>query len=206
MERMVHLYAAPSEYMALSVQAALSGWGVTCLLFCNEIPMKPGYIFGADWAYADLYIMAEDQAIGRAVLADTLEIMCAEDHGAQPDYPPRISVRGHEWLGLVLCVSWSLMFAPIPLFGWSLLQSYFFPMRDTDQSVLLAAVVMLAFYICLRLAFFGGLFYLNWERAKRILQALGPALLGALALPLWLLFELVRWGWNKLMHPAPLDS
>lgn len=188
--------------MALSLQAALSAWGVPCLLFCNEIPMEPGYTFGADRAYADLYINPEDQAIACAILQDTLAIMCAKDHGAETDYPRRINLRGHEWLGTVLCVNWSILLAPIWVYGLALRLSPIL-FDDMDHSASMAMWLVFGFFTCLNLAFLGGLIYLNWARAKRILQAIGPALLGALALPFWLGYELLRWCWFKLTHPVP---
>lgn len=199
---MVHLYAAPSEYMALGVQAALSKWSVPCLIFSNEIPMRPGYIFGADLAYADLYIEAEDQAIANAVLHDTLEIMCAEDRGAETAYPRRINLRGGEWLGLVLCVSWSLLLAPVWVYGLALVLSPFLS-DDLDDSATVASLLMLALFFILDFVFVCGLIYLNWVRAKRIVQAIGLALLGLLALPLLLSYELLRWCWEKLTHLVP---
>jgi hypothetical protein len=191
--------------MALSVREALSAWDVPCVLFCNEIPMRPGYNFGAAWVYADLYIKAGDAAIARAVLQDTLEIMCAEDRGAETAYPRRINLRGQEWLGIVLCVSWGILIAPIWVSGLALLQSTLL-LNDMDHSAMIAMLLVFVIFTCLDLVFLCGLIYLNWARAKRILLAIGPALLGLLALPFWLGYELVRWGWDKLIHPAPLDS
>lgn len=201
---MVHLYAAPSEYMALSVREALEVAGVPCVLFSNEIPMRPGYNFGANWAYADLYIEAQDQAIARAVLQDTIAIMCAADHGAETDYPHRINLRGHEWLGIVLCLGWVISLGPYLAPGWSLQQSIK-RMNDTGLAAHAGALQAYVLLSCLNLTFLCGLIYLSWVRAKRIVQAIGLALLGLLALPFWLGYELVRWGWGKLIHPAPLD-
>lgn len=202
---MVHLYAAPSEYMALGVQEALSAWSVPCLLFVNEIPMRPGYNFGADWAYADLYIVAEDQAIANAVLHDTLEIMCATDGSAQADFPRRISLRGREWLGILLCVSWAILLAPIWVYGLALVLSPLFA-DDMDHSATIASLLMIALLFSLDFVFLGGLIYLNWVRAQRIAQAIGLALLGLLGLPFWLGYELLRLCWDKLTHLAPLHS
>jgi hypothetical protein len=196
MERMVKLYAAPSEYMALSLREALAAAGIPCLLFSNELPMEPGFNFGADAAYADVYVTEEDAVQAREIAQDVRGTLCAEDSGAETAYPRRINLRLPAGLGLFVYVCCSIILLPLFLPGRSYdLALQHGPPPSIDSLAVLPAFIL---FSALNLALLGTLLYANWELVKRLGLHLGLALLGVLALPLWLGYEALAWCARKL--------
>jgi hypothetical protein len=200
---MVRLCAAPTEYIAENLRAQLAAAGVHCLLFHNEIPMSPGFNFGADFAYAEVYVSVVDAERARAVLEQLRGTLCSEDQGCETVYAPRINLRGYHWLAFVLLVCWILYDLPLLDRGMSLGRRIKF-IHDTgyaaDRHTLLA-FILFAFSLLVLLT---ALLHANWTRgAKRTMLSIGAALLELLILPFWLGYELLRWCWHVLLHVVP---
>lgn len=187
MKQMVHLYSASTDYVLVNLHEALSSTGVPSLLFRNEIPLRPGFNFDANLHCAEVYVNAEDEGQARLVLGRLLDSICMADQGCERSYPPAINARGY----------WSLI--SIRLAGYCL---YISALAIAAQGLHLS-LLLICGGVC---GILGALIYSFRVMAWRIVKAIGEAIPLLLALPFWLCYELVCWGWHNLTRLVPLDS
>lgn len=90
------VYEAGSEYMAIAMRAELVAHGIGSVQLLNEIPMNPGFTFGAR-PWAEILVSAEEVAEARAVVAEC-GLALNGSATAQP-YPPAFSFNTAAWLG-----------------------------------------------------------------------------------------------------------
>jgi len=88
------VYEATGEYMAIAVRDGLAAQNIGSVQLLNEIPMKPGFTFGArPWAE----ILVRD-----ADLTQAIEVVAEVEQSLNGDadsqlYPPAINLRPAVW-------------------------------------------------------------------------------------------------------------
>ncbi len=202
MEGLLLLYAAPTEYTALSLRDALAQAGVPCLVFCHEIPMEPGINFGADATYADVFVVSEDTAQASEIARDVMATLCAEDRGAETDYPRRINVRGINWATGVILPVIALTLAPLFRLGLSFEESIK-RMNDLQGRFGSASGSLLILYCLLAglfLLLIGALSNANRDLTRRLMVNIAAGLCGVIVMPLWLGYELLSWCCRQLQQ------
>lgn len=93
------VYQATSEFMAIAMRDELAAHGIASVQLLNEIPMHPGFTFGA-LPWAEILVSEDDLLQARDVVAE-LEITMNGDSTSQP-YPPVLKFNTTAWFGVVL--------------------------------------------------------------------------------------------------------
>lgn len=202
MSRLVTLYLAPNAYIAEALRGALAEARIGCIVRSNEIPMEPGFTFGALYSYAGVLIDEEDLPKAREVMEDLQGAICGESHDCETVYPPRINLHGYPLLGPVVLAGWCaslVLITILSLRGTSWMPfPYNMQLRYAAESGTPLFGLLLAYCISLGLTI--ALVALNWPLVERTTQAVVPALLMLVVLPFWLVFTLARWMFSLLLR------
>ena len=181
---------------------ALSDAGIGCVVRSNEIPMEPGFNFGAAYNYADVLVDEDEYPKACEVLAELEGALCGEEHDCETVYPSRISLHGFPLLGPVVLAGWCASLVLISFLsrrGTSWMPfPYYMQLKYAAESGAPLFGLLLAY--CISLGLTVALVALNWPLVKRTTQAMMPALVMLVVLPFWLAIALARWVFSWILN------
>lgn len=168
------LTAAPNAYLAGALEDALQAAGIACVQLTNEIPMAPGFNFGAG-PYAEIFVQSSDELQARQVLADVQQTISGAEHDCATAFPAVINVRSTPLIGRLLLMGWVVV---IGFSAGNLLGGYYVSVLFYPSLYVLDAVITIA------------LIYVNWPRVQRLVSSLGVGLLALPVVALYMFYEL----------------
>lgn len=207
MGQLVRIAEVYEEFTANAIRDALGEQNIPCVVFNNEIPMRPGFTFDLR-PWGAVLVREEDRTQAQEIAETLLAVMHGPDGESTSMMPAQISVHSRHWVGLVciVLVFLELLLGLLFTFMDELYRGSFWlnlpflaPGMESENA---AGLLFLILFNLLAGIIALSLMFLNWERCWRVLSA---AFIGMLSLPVILvygLYSLLHSGFFAIMRFA----